>query len=154
MKKTKIKKQDPKVVIVMGGVCSGKSTYIKKEYSKNYTNINAGAIFLELSEGKYYDFPSHLENKMNAIGLDKTRIAINKRDDIVIEIIGNKPELLKELIELVKKLNYKSSIVNLTCSIEEAHQRNNNREDDSISAYYCEPYHLNWLRQIASEHIS
>ena len=153
MKKTKIKKQDPKVVIVIGDICSGKSTYINKKYSKNYINIDAGKIFIELSNGEYYDFPSHLESKMNEIGLDKLKTAIRKKEDIVVEVIGNKPELLEELIEQIKSINYKIDLVNLTCDIEEAKKRNNNRDDDSISAYYCESYHLNWFKQVVLEYI-
>ena len=152
MKKAKVKKQDPKVILVMGGVCSGKTTYINKEHSKNCTNIDAGKIFIELSKGEYYDFPSHLEDKLNKTGLKKLKTAIRKKEDIVIEVIGNNQELLNELINQIKKINYKIDLVNLTCSIEEAKQRNENRNDDSISAYYCEPYHLNWFRQIVSEH--
>ncbi len=154
MKKSKVKKQDPKVVIVIGGLSAGKTNYIKNEFAKNYTIIDAGAIFIELSEGKYYDFPSHLESKMNEVGLKKLKTAIGKKENIVVEVIGDKLELLKELIELVKKINYKSSIVNLTCDIEEAIRRNKSRDDDSISAYYCESYHLNWFKQVASENKS
>ncbi len=65
--------------------------------------------------------------------------------------LGNNPELLKELIDQIKRINYKIDLVNLTCSIEEAKQRNANRDDDSISAYFCEPYHLEWFKQVLSE---
>ena len=150
VKKTNVNKKNPKVVIVMGGVCSGKTTYINKEYLKSCTNIDAGKIFIELSKGEYYDFPSHLEEKLNEIGLAKLKTAIRNREDIVVEIIGNKPELLKELIDQINKINYKINLVNLTCRIEEAKHRNAYRDDESISAYYCEPYHLEWFKQIVS----
>lgn len=151
MKKSQVKTQKPKVVIVMGGVSSGKTTYIKNEYSENYTYIDAGEIFIELSKGDYFDFPSHLESVMNNIGLNKLRTAFKNREDIVVELVGQHLEGLKELLELISKVDYESFVINLTCTIDEANDRNENRSDDAISSYYCEPYHLNWFRQIIPE---
>ncbi len=154
VKKTNVNKRDPKVVIIMGGVCTGKTTHRRKNYSKGYSSVDASDIFIELSKSGYYDFPSHLESEMNDIGLDKLKSAIKKRKDIVVEVTGGKFELLKELIEQIKELNYATVVVNLTCSTEEAKRRNNSRGDNNISAYYCEQYHLDWFKQAASEQIS
>ncbi len=147
--------QDKKeLILVTGGVCSGKTTYRKENYSEGYLSIDARDIFIELSKGGYYDFPSHLEREMNNIGLNRMRKAIQNSDNIVIEIIGANQNSVKEIIELSKKIGYKSKVVCLTCDIEEAKRRNDNREDDNISAHFCEPYHIKWLKQVVMKNFT
>lgn len=151
MKKRYNEKREPKLVLVMGAVCAGKTTHRTKNYTAGYSSIDAGDIFIELSNGEYFDFPSHLESEMNNIGLKKMKEAIQSRDSIVLELIGSNQESVEDVIELSKKIGYKSSVVQLTCGIEEAKRRNNSRGDDNISAYYCEAYHIDWFKQIATE---
>ncbi len=98
----------PELTIIMGGVCSGKTTLRKNEYANGYVNIDAGDIFIDLSSGEYFDFPSHLEENMNQIGLNKMRESILDKKNIVIEIIGAEYETVKELIDLSEKINYSS----------------------------------------------
>lgn len=148
------KNKQPEFIIVMGGVCSGKTTLRKNRYADRYVNIDAGEIFIDLSQGEYYDFPSHLEEKMNQIGLMKMRESISTKKSIVIEIIGAKSEIVEEIIELSKKINYTSKVVYVECEIEEALQRNINRGNDNISAHYCEPYHIMWFKQAAVEFLN
>jgi len=57
------------VIIVIGGICSGKTTLQKEKYSNGYVNIDTGEIFIELSQGEYFDFPSHLEEGINRLGV-------------------------------------------------------------------------------------
>lgn len=147
--------EQPNLIIIMGGVCSGKTEFRKNKYlAPKYTHINAGEIFIELSENEYYEFPSHLEEKMNQIGLEKFQACIFKKKDIVIEIVGDNYEAVKELLELAKKIDYKTSIEFLECDIDEALQRNENRGNNNISAYYCEPYHLNWFKKAGMEYLN
>ena len=84
IKKENPKNDQPEFIIVMGGACTGKTTFRKSKYSTGYVNIDAGEIFIELSKGEYYDFPSHLEEKMNQIGIEKMRESILKGENIVI----------------------------------------------------------------------
>ena len=76
IKNEKTKNDQPELIIIMGGVCTGKTTLRKNKYANGYVNIDAGEIFIELSKGEYYDFPSHLEGTMNQIGLKKMRESI------------------------------------------------------------------------------
>lgn len=148
------KEQKPELVIVMGGVCSGKTTFRKEKFANGYVNIDAGEIFIQLSQGQYYDFPSHLESEMNEIGLEITRRSLKNRHNIVIEIIGANQESVTELIDFANQLNYTTKVEFLHCEMDVAWQRNVNRENDNISAHYCEPYHINWFQQAANEYLN
>ena len=141
------KEQTPEFVIVMGGVCTGKTTFRKEKFADGYTHIDAGEIFIQLSQGQYYDFPCHLEEKMNQIGLDKMRESLKNRKNIVIEIIGENKELLINCAEKLKKLNYSNKLILLQCEPDTALKRNADRDNNNISAYYCEPYHFGWVQQ-------
>jgi len=151
----------------MGGTCSGKTTLRKGKYSNGYVNIDAGEIFIKLSQGKYYDFPSHLEDEMNHLGLTAIRRCIKDRYNIVIEIIGSDAELLKDLVVSINKLNYSVNLILVKCeqnvALERLEKRNAaflerltgaeyNSDNDNISAIYCEPYHLSWIKQAALEY--
>lgn len=148
-------KVKPNLIIIMGGVCSGKTEFRKNKYlGPDFNHIDAGEIFIELSENEYYEFPSHLEDKMNQIGLEKLRVCIFQKKDIVVEIVGENLEAVKELLELAKKIDYKTNVEFLECDIEDALQRNENRDENNISAYYCEPYHLDWFKKASTEYLN
>lgn len=148
-------KEKPNLIIIMGGVCSGKTEFRKNKYlGPDFNHIDAGEIFIELSENEYYEFPSHLEDKMNQIGLEKLRVCIFQKKDIVVEIVGENLEAVKELLELAKKIDYKTNVEFLECDIEVALQRNENRDENNISAYYCEPYHLDWFKKASTEYLN
>ena len=148
------KEQKPEFVIVMGSVCSGKTTHRKKKFTNGYVNIDAGEIFIQLSQGQYYDFPSHLESEMNEIGLEIMRRSFKNRYNIVIEIIGAKQELIEKLIEFAEKLNYSTKVEILHCEIDVAWQRNVSRDKDNISAHFCESYHVTWFQKAAIEYMN
>ncbi len=150
------KKQDriPTLTIVSGGVCTGKSTHINKKYFRNNHYIDAGELFIGLSSGEYYDFPSVLEDEINEMGLTLFKIAIKNKEDIVIEVIGSDKGIMEQFIELAKSIKYTVKLEHLTCDIETAKNRNNNRGDDSISAYYTESYHLKWFKQAVIDYLS
>lgn len=154
IKKEKPKNDQPEFIIIMGGVCTGKTTLRKSKYYTGYVNIDAGDIFIELSKGEYFDFPSHLEDKMNQIGLSKMRECIKDKKNIVIEIIGADYESVKELLDLSDKIKYSHKVDYLECDMEEAWQRNVNRGNDNISAHYCEPYHIKWFKQASIEYLN
>ena len=132
---------------VLGGVCTGKSLFIRENYKSGYTHIDAAEIFIKLSQGKYYDFPSTLESAMDKIGFDKTNKAVAERANIVMEFIGDEEVQLSNLIDDLKSIDYQISIQAIDCDFDLAMERNLNRGDDNISAYYTQPYHYKWLVQ-------
>lgn len=50
IKNEKPQNDQPEFIIIMGGVCSGKTTLRKNKYANGYANIDAGEIFIELSK--------------------------------------------------------------------------------------------------------
>ena len=156
----------PEFVIIMGGICSGKTTLRKEKYSNGYVNIDAGEIFKELSQDKFFDFPSHLEDEMNRLGLTMIKRCFKDRCNIVTEIIGSDEELVSNLAYYVKRLDYSVKLILVQCEEDVALERLEERNEalanmiekeynsgiDQISAYYCEPYHLSWFKQAVIEH--
>ena len=144
----------PTLFIVSGGICSGKSTHIANEYPSNYLHIDAGDLFIGLSEGEYYDFPSELEEPLNEFGFELFKMGIRTKRDIVIEVVGSDIAIMEQFFDLAKSIKYRVKVDHITCDIETAKHRNNNRGDDSISSYYTEQFHLNWFRQAVVEYLS
>jgi hypothetical protein len=142
----------PKAVILMGGVATGKTTLRKQQYSSGYVVIDAGEIFLNLSRGEFLPFPGPLEPAMEAVGRGVTVRALSKRHNIVTEIIGGDQQLVHQLITSLQNLGYRVQIAQLTCSPEEAVNRNLTRRlEESISAHYSEPFHSRWIFETSAE---
>ena len=142
----------PEAVILMGGVAVGKTTLRKQQYSSGYVLIDAGEIFLNLSRGEFLPFPGPLELAMEAVGRGVTERALSKRHNIVTEIIGADQQLVDQLIISLQNLGYRVNIAQLTCSPEEAVNRNRTRRlEESISAYYSEPFHSRWIWETSAE---
>lgn len=141
------KAEQPLLVIVMGAVATGKTRLRREKYSKGFTSVDAGEIFIQLSEGEYYDFPSHLEAKMDEIGRSKMRESVQNRENIVVEITGVKYNQVKKMMNQAEKINYKVKLEFITCDIDLAWERNIGRGDNNISACFSEKYHYKWFRE-------
>jgi hypothetical protein len=142
----------PKAVILMGGVATGKTTLRKQQFSTGYVLIDAGEIFLNLSRGEFLPFPGPLEPAMEAVGCGLTERALSGRHNIVTEIIGADQQLVDQLITSLQNLSYRVEIAQLTCSPEEAVNRNRTRRvEESISAYYSEAIHSRWISEISAQ---
>ena len=88
---------------------------------------------------------------MNRTGLNLLKNAIKEKKNIVFEIVGSEIEFVTQMTEIIKSLDYKVNYSFITCDIETAKERNENRSDDNISAYYYEYIHLRWLIQVSEE---
>ena len=141
----------PKFVLLCGGVCAGKTTIRKQQYSHGYVLIDAAEIFLCLSRGKYYDFGAAFEEPLELIGSYVARKAVSERRNIVTEMICGSQENLRAVFEAMKAIGYKIDIVYVHCELEEAMRRNLERGDDNISAAYTEPYHQRWILKAAEQ---
>ncbi len=136
----------PEVVIFTGGVCSGKTTLRKENFGDSHISIDASDIFLHLSAGAYLDFPSIHRKAMNAIGKTLALQAFQNKSDIVIEIVGDNGDKFDDLINDIVSIGYRTKVIYVNCDIEEAIRRNDNRDNDDVSAYYTEEYHLKWIK--------
>lgn len=145
------KAEKPELVILMGGVATGKTTIRKEKYSSGYVVLDAPEIFLSLSRGKYYDFPVAFQEPMDLIGGMVAIQAVAERRNIVIELIGGDFAELKALMDAMLAIGYTISVHGIFCELEEAVQRNLSRGDDSISAHYAEPFQRRWLFDAAKD---
>jgi len=141
----------PEIVLIMGGVAVGKTTYRKQNYSTGYVVIDSVDVFLNLCRGGYFDFPGPFEAPLEQIGQSVTIRAITEKRNIVTEIIGSEYESTEALIEAMKKIGYEVNVIGLECDLEESLERNLNRGDDSISAYYADIYQIRWLLKAAND---
>lgn len=139
----------PEFVLILGPVCSGKTTFRRQNFSKGYVLIDAAEIFLNLSNGEYFEFGEAFGEPMEIIGGMIAKRALEERRNIVTEMIGD--EEIKAVFEVMTAINYKVQIKYLECGIEEAYRRNLNRGDDSISATYTQTYHQRWILNAAKE---
>src|SRR5262249_14773490 len=108
----------PHFVLLLGGVCTGKTTLRRQHYGTGYVVIDAADIFLNLSRGEYFDFPSVLEEPMDRIGRVVAAQAFAERRHIVTEMIGEEAEPIKVLIDAVLALGYEVDPQFLTCELE------------------------------------
>lgn len=141
----------PVAVILMGGVCAGKTSIRKQKYSSGYVLIDAADIFLSLSRGEFFPFPEAFQEPMDLIGRLITRRALSERRNIVTEIIRADAELTHRLIEALKRIGYRVKLVAIHCESEEGMRRNASRSDDNISAYCAEPFQRTWIIDACNE---
>jgi GRAM domain-containing protein/AAA domain-containing protein len=136
-------------VLIVGTVCTGKTTLRRQLFSKGYVLIDAGEIFLSLSKGEYFEFGAAFEEPMELIGSMVAKRAIEQRRNIVTEMIGD--EGTNAVFDAMTAINYKVQLKYLQCDMEEAYRRNLNRGDDSISAAYTQAYHQRWILNAVKE---
>jgi hypothetical protein len=137
--------EPPTFAVLMGGVAAGKTTMREQRFSTGYVLVDAAEIFLNLSRGEYFPFPGHLEEPMEKIGRCIAKRAIAERRSIVTELIGGDVAPTQALLQAMAAIGYETDLHGLTCDLDVALQRNANRGDGRISAYYAEPYQRRWL---------
>ncbi len=141
----------PKLVVIAGGVCAGKTYLRKTSFTPGYVVLDAAEIFLSLSRGEYFEFGEMFEKPLNMIGNFVAWKAINERRNIVMEIIGADPKIYESLSGAAKLVGYDIKLHGVYCEIADAIERNLNRGEDNISAHFCEPYHIRWITEAAKE---
>ena len=142
----------PELVIIGGGVATGKTRFRQERFSQGYVTLDAGEIFILLSNGEYYDFPAHLEAEMDSIGLEIASRAIRQRLNIVTEMIGDSVPDMTEVVNAMRSVGYRVDYQALTCDLDVAMQRNMSRGPDNISAHYTQKYHQKWLIDAAAQY--
>ena len=140
----------PRLVILMGGPASGKTTFRKERYSTGYVLVDAAEIFLSLSRGEFFPFPEAFEQPMDTIGKLVARRAVTEKRHMVTEFIGADYAPISALIGAMQAIGYRVEVQALTCDMEEAQRRNLSRGEDNISCYYAEPYQHRWLYDAAT----
>ena len=142
----------PILALIIGPICAGKTTLRRERFSHSYVLIDAAQLFIELG-GIDLDFPSTLKVPIETIGAEVARRAIAKHMNIVTEIIGEKYELVVELIDTMKAAGYHIEINVVTLDLPACIEREKGRQKDNVSSYYAEQYQMKWLLAAAREQI-
>jgi hypothetical protein len=143
--------QPPKLVVIGGGVCAGKTTLRRTRYSTGFVVLDAAEIFLDLCRGEYFAFPGPFNDTLERIGTAVAKRAVHERRNIVTEIIGDKQPMLPALLDACKACGYHLEVVYVACDPKEGWRRNLNRGQDNISAHYTQEFHERWLLHAAAQ---
>lgn len=132
--------ETPKFVIITGGIAVGKSTERKNKYNKGYVFIDAGAIYMKLTENETKKI-ERAEEYCPIIGEMMITMAVKDKRNIVIELIGDKYEDLDKIIQEMTKRGYKINIEALIGDIADCYQRHLKQEKegrDDISSFHTQ----------------
>src|SRR3989344_40129 len=129
--------EKPNLIIIMGGIASGKSTVRKQSYDDGYALIDFGAIYLTLTENRKNQSEKDAVY-CRIIGEMILTTAISQKRNVVIEIIGDEAEPLDTIIKGMERIGYKPSIMHIFAEIPQAYERHikqvNDGRDDISSA--------------------
>lgn len=141
-----IAQEEPKFVILAGAIAVGKSEKRRRYYTSKYATIDAGDIFLSLCRNRLFGFPPTVfSDEVEWIGREVTRRAFSERRNIVCELSLIPFEEFQHVIAAIKMFGYLVEIEFLDCDMNEAIKRNAGRRKDSISSYYTDAFHINWI---------
>src|SRR3989344_912993 len=97
---------DPKMVLVMGGVASGKTTIRRQKFNIGYVNFEYGEIYTAVKHAVGADHP-RLRVYVNFICDSILQDALTEKKNLAVEIIGDEYEKLAPVIERMKRIGYK-----------------------------------------------
>ncbi len=140
----------PVFKVFLGSIATGKTSARRLQCAQGFVVVDASEVFLYLSRGGVYDFPSFLAEPMQIVGTLVARDALVERRHIVTEFLGDNADELKELFNGVTALGYRLDIQVMTCDFDEAKRRNQARDLDCISTYYAQSFNLSWLQAAAA----
>jgi len=133
------------VVVMIGPICSGKTSYRKKYLEKTHIILDAAEIYLKLNNESAGGFGEHLMEELNFIGDEIiTRILRNKYS-FAVEIMPDQYKNIINIIQSLKLEGYKTSGLKFDCTEEEAIERTQKRNKNDISSYFTENFHIAWL---------
>jgi dephospho-CoA kinase len=142
----------PKIVILAGGMCAGKTTIRREKYEVGYVVLDAAEIFRSLYPEEGYVFSAQFDDVVNLVGSIVAARAIKEHRNIVTEMIGADSDEMMTVIESMKQAGYQVDAVLVDCDEETAWKRHEQRNDDSLSSFYPETYHQRWLLTAAKEY--
>jgi hypothetical protein len=145
--------EKPEFALLTGGVCAGKTTLRRSQFQGDYVQLDAAEIFLALCAGEYFEFgDQQFESFLDFVGSAVAMRAVAEQRNIVTEIIGAAADTNIALLEAMHGAGYDLSVQQLECNEKVCWERNVNRDDDNISAYFTEPYHVRWLIEATREY--
>jgi AAA domain len=136
----------PTAVFVLGPILAGKTTFRRKMLDAAFfVHIDSADIFHALSAGDAsFHFPDAFSEEIQHIGRTVTRIALERRLDVVLETPGHDAQMLTAAIDGLKSLGYTPEIRFIDGDLEECKRREETR-GDNVSSYWAAPIHLRWV---------
>lgn len=131
--------KEPQFVITMGGVGVGKTTIRHDKYN-DYVNFEFGEIYNIFKKEFGEDNPKLIAMTSAACDLILNE-SIEKKKNIATEVIGDKEEDVRKLIDGMLNLGYKVSPVFITADPAESYKRHLelvNKDKDYLSAHFTE----------------
>lgn len=130
----------PKLVVFMGGVGSGKTTIRKQQFASGYVHFDFGEIYTSIKKNIGEDNPKL--TSYTALASDMIlRESIENKKNIVIEIIGEREDLITPVINKMKEIGYDVSINAITVDPVEAYKRHLKaveEDKDYLSAHFTQ----------------
>ena len=142
--KNKNEIQKNEAIILIGPLCSGKTSYRKENIGKTHIIIDAGEIYKDLY-GSAAGFGENLIEELNYIGTEIVKRILNENYSFVMEIMPDQYKNIIIIINKLKKLGYKTIGIKFDSTLKEAEDRNKNRNKNDISSYFTENFHIAWL---------
>lgn len=128
----------PTFVIVTGGVGVGKTTIRRQRYAEGYVHFDFGEILTAVIKefGKENpDLVAYVDIACKSI----IKECLEKRYNVVIEIIGDKEEIFTPVIKKFEAMGYKSDFAYVDCDPKTAclrHMKAVQEDPDYQTAYY------------------
>ena len=138
----------PQFLVIMGGTGVGKTTIRKTTYADGWVIADPNDIFQAVKKtiGPEGDIPY-----VYFAGVEIVRRAINERRNILIEVIGDKLEPLKKVLDGMEAIGYKLDLKAIYNDIEKSWQNNLNRDKDNTSALYTQDEVYSWFNSVLKE---
>lgn len=143
--------QPPKAVIVSGPIGSGKTRYIRANYSRGYIYLDAGELFRIYEQGLHLEFPGPLFEELSATGYEVAQYIFNERLDLVVEFVGTDINCMQRVLDAFIALGYVIEYEFIYQDLGTAIEWNFSRGSENISAYHCEIFHEVWITEAAKE---
>lgn len=144
-----ISENPPKFVIFMGGVGVGKTTMRRQDYAIGYVNFEFGEILNAIKKEFGEDDPKLSSYAALASDMILSE-SLEKRKNIVIEIIGENYDVISPVIDKMKEIGYEVSVQGITCDPAEAYKRHLKavKEDpEYLSAHFTQEVTLAFFYQ-------
>jgi predicted kinase len=132
-------------IVLVGPICSGKTSYRKQEIKNTHIVLDAAEIYLKLNDNSAGGFGEHLTEELNFTGSELVKKIIANRYSFVFEIMPDQHKNLVIIINELKRLGYKTIGIKFDSTEEEAIKRNIKRDQNNISSYFTENFHIAWL---------
>ncbi|MEO5369669.1 MAG: ATP-binding protein [Magnetococcus sp. DMHC-1] len=135
------------LTLVVGPICSGKTTFRHHQLEKSLVQLDAGEIYLQLNNGSGSGFGKRFEPHLAWIGKQAMARVLRERHSLAVELDLAQFAEPAAFIAGFKRLGWQVVVHDFDCAVETALKRNEAREKNNISSHFTTLWHLRWLRE-------